>query len=208
MEPVDGLAFIGAHPVGRHNVYVASGDSGHGMTHGTIAGLLLCDLILGRGNPWAQLYDPQRITLRAFTELIQENINVGAQLTDWLKGPDVASIDQIVPGEGAIIKKNRQKIAVYRDAQGAYHQHSAVCPHLGCIVSWNSTEKNWDCPCHGSRFNPYGKVISGPANRGLDHPEDHQVLLNAAALLLESSASLSVNFLGKLLSLGLRVGGN
>jgi glycine/D-amino acid oxidase-like deaminating enzyme/nitrite reductase/ring-hydroxylating ferredoxin subunit len=208
MEPVDGLAFIGAHPVGRHNVYVASGDSGHGMTHGTIAGLLLRDLILGRGNPWAQLYDPQRITLRAFTELIQENINVGAQLTDWLKGPDVASIDQIVPGEGAIIKKNRQKIAVYRDAQGAYHQHSAVCPHLGCIVSWNSTEKNWDCPCHGSRFNPYGKVISGPANRGLDHPEDHQVLLNAAALLLESSGSLSVNFLGKLLSLGLRVGGN
>lgn len=208
MEPVDGLAFIGAHPVGKSNVYVASGDSGHGMTHGTIAGILLRDLILGRNNSWARLYDPSRITLQAFGELIRENINVGAQLTDWLKDADVASLDQIVPGEGATVQSGWKKIAVFRDDQGAYHQCSAVCPHLGCIVAWNSTEKSWDCPCHGSRFDPYGRVINGPANTNLDKPENNQALLNAAALLLESSASLSTNFLGKLLTLGLRVGGN
>lgn len=207
MEPVDGLAFIGPHPVGRQNVYVVSGDSGHGMTHGTIAGMLLRDLILGHNNRWARLYDPSRITLRAFGELIRENINVGAQFTDWLKDADVASLDQIVPGEGATIQSGWKKIAVYRNEQGAYHQCSAVCPHLGCIVAWNSTEKSWDCPCHGSRFDPYGRVINGPANTNLDTPQNYQALINAAALLLESSASLSANFLGKLLTLGLRVGG-
>lgn len=208
MEPVDGLGFIGAHPLGRENIYIVSGDSGHGMTHGTLAGILLRDLILGRSNPWARLYDPSRITLRAFSDLMCENVNVGAQFTDWLKDADMDSIDRIVPGEGATIQTGWRKLAVYRDEHGAYHQCSAVCPHLGCIVSWNSIEKSWDCPCHGSRFDPYGRVIHGPANKNLDKPEDHHALLNAAALLMESSASLSVNFLGKLLNLGLRVGRN
>ena len=204
MEPVDGVAFIGKHPVAKQNVYIASGDSGHGMTHGTIAGILLRDLLLDRQNEWAQLYDPSRITLRALSELIRENVNVGAQFTDWLKDPDVASIDQIAPGQGATLQKDWMKLAVYRDSSGAYHQCSAVCPHLGCIVSWNSTEESWDCPCHGSRFDPYGRVINGPASTNLDSPEQYRALLNAAALLLESSASLSTNFLGKLLTLGIR----
>jgi len=208
MEPVDGLAFIGAHPLGKENIYIVSGDSGHGMTHGTLAGILLRDLILERSNPWARLYDPSRITLRAFTDLACENVNVGAQFTDWLKDADMDSIDRIVPGEGATIQTGWRKLAVYRDEHGAYHQCSAVCPHLGCIVSWNSIEKSWDCPCHGSRFDPYGRVIHGPANKNLDNPEDYHALLNAAALLMESSASLSINFLGKLLNLGLRVGRN
>lgn len=205
MEPVDGLAFIGPHPVGRQNVYIASGDSGHGMTHGTIAGMLLCDLIMGRNNFWSGLYDPSRITLRAFAELARENINVGAQLSDWVKDPDVDSLDQIAPGQGATVQSGWRKLAVYRDESGAYHRRSAVCPHLGCIVSWNSTEKSWDCPCHGSRFDPYGVVINGPANSNLDMPQENRALLNAAALLLESSASLSTNFLGKLLGLGIRM---
>ena len=204
LEPVDGLAFIGAHPLGRQNIYMASGDSGHGMTHGTIAGILLRDLILGRSNRWAQLYDPSRITLRAFTELTRENINAGAQFTDWVKDPDVGSIDQIAPGQGATVQNGWLKLAVYRDENGMYHRRSAVCPHLGCIVSWNSTEKSWDCPCHGSRFDPYGKVINGPANNNLDSPEEYKALLNAATLLLQSSASLSTNFLGKLLGMGIR----
>jgi glycine/D-amino acid oxidase-like deaminating enzyme/nitrite reductase/ring-hydroxylating ferredoxin subunit len=204
LEPVDGLAFIGRHPLGRQNVYMASGDSGHGITHGTIAGILLRDLILGRDNPWAQLYDPSRITLQALGELARENLNVGSQFVDWVKDPDVDSIDQIAPGQGATIQEGWLKVAVYRDENGAYHRRSAVCPHLGCIVSWNSTEKSWDCPCHGSRFDPYGNVINGPANDNLDSPEEYRALLNAATLLLQSSASLSTNFLGKLLGLGIR----
>jgi glycine/D-amino acid oxidase-like deaminating enzyme/nitrite reductase/ring-hydroxylating ferredoxin subunit len=206
LEPVDGLAFIGAYPLGRQNIYIASGDSGHGMTHGTIAGIVLRDLITGRNNSWARLYDPSRITLCAFGELTRENLNVGAQFTDWVKDPDVDSVDQIAPGQGATIQNGWLKLAVYRDEEGNYHRHSAVCPHLGCIVSWNSTEKSWDCPCHGSRFDPYGTVINGPANNNLDSPEEYRALLNAATLLMQSSASLSTNFLGRLLGLGIRVG--
>ena len=176
------------------------------MTHGTIAGILLRDLIMGRSNRWAQLYDPSRITLRAFNELTRENLNVGAQLTDWVKDSDVDSIDQIAPGQGATIQNGWLKLAVYRDEQGNYYRRSAVCPHLGCIVSWNSAEKSWDCPCHGSRFDAYGTVINGPANNNLDSPEEYRALLNAATLLLQSSASLSTNFLGRLLGLGMRLG--
>src|SRR5262249_1593731 len=205
MEPVDGLAFIGKHPVGKQNVYIATGDSGHGMSHRTIARRIPRDLISGNANRWARLYDPSRITIRAFAELTQENLNVAEQLADWVKDPDVASIDQIAPRQGATLQSGWMKLAIYRDEAGAYHRRSAVCPHLGCIVSWNSSEKSWDCPCHGSRFDPYGKVINGPAKDDLAAPENYSPLLNAAALLLESSTSLSTNFLGKLLSLGIRI---
>jgi glycine/D-amino acid oxidase-like deaminating enzyme len=79
MEPVDGLAFIGRNPLDKDNVYIATGDSGIGMTHGTIAGILLCDLIRGRENPWAELYDPSRKTVSAASEFVRENINVAKQ---------------------------------------------------------------------------------------------------------------------------------
>jgi Rieske Fe-S protein len=88
---------------------------------------------------------------------------MAAQYADWVTAGDVASIEQIPFGEGAIIRDGVRKIAVYRDARGESHQQSATCTHLGCIVAWNSTEKTWDCPCHGSRFDKYGKVLNGPA---------------------------------------------
>ena len=167
MEPVDGLAFIGRNPLDADNVYMATGDSGNGMTHGTIAGMLITDLILGRRNPWESLYDPGRITLRASGEFAKENLNVAAQYADWLTKGDVASVDDIPKDSGAVIRRDAAKVAVYRDETGALHERSAVCPHLGCIVKWNPSEKTWDCPCHGSRFSKFGDVINGPANVGL-----------------------------------------
>jgi len=167
METQDFLAFIGRNPMDHENVYVATGDSGMGITHGTIAGMLLSDLILGRTNPWEALYDPSRVTLRAAGDFARENSNVALQYTDWLTGGDVASADDVRPGSGAIVRRGLEKIAVYRDEQGQVHQCLAKCPHLGCVVHWNPAEITWDCPCHGSRFDRYGKVISGPANRDL-----------------------------------------
>lgn len=167
MEPVDGLAFIGRNPMDKENVYVATGDSGNGMTHGTIAGMLLKDLILGRENGWAKLYDPARITLLALPTLAKENLNVALQYTDYITGADVKSVDDIRAGTGAIISKSGTKVAVYRDEEGELHEHSAVCRHLGCIVRWNSFEKTWDCPCHGSRYDSHGHVVNGPANSDL-----------------------------------------
>lgn len=163
MEPVDYMAFIGKNPGTDQHIYIATGDSGNGMTHGTIAGMLLTDLILGRKNPWADLYDPSRKKLRATPEFIRENLNVAAQYADWATAGDVDSTDQIEPGSGAVIRRGARKVAVYKDEQGNVHLRSAICTHLYCIVDWNSMEKTWDCPCHGSRFDPYGKVVNGPA---------------------------------------------
>ncbi|MCE3257957.1 MAG: dependent oxidoreductase [Nitrobacter vulgaris] len=169
MEPVDGVAFIGRNPGDAPNVYVATGDSGMGMTHGTIAGILITDLIVGRECPWTPLYDPSRRTLRTLAEYARENLNVAAQYAaDYATPGDVGSVDDIVPGEGAIVRRRLKKVAVYRDEQGVRHECSAVCTHLGCIVSWNSMEKTWDCPCHGSRFDKDGRVINGPANSDLE----------------------------------------
>jgi Rieske Fe-S protein len=137
------------------------------MTHGTIAGILLTDLILGRPNAWASLYDPGRVTLRALGKYAKEAVNMAVQYGDWLRPGDVASVDQIAKDSGAVIRRGAAKVAVYRDATGELHERSAVCPHLGCIVQWNPAEKTWDCPCHGSRFDRFGSVISGPANVGL-----------------------------------------
>jgi Rieske Fe-S protein len=139
-----------------------------GITHGTIAGILLTDLILGRENPWTSLYDPSRKTLRALDRFVKENLNLAKQYGDWFTGGDVELPEQIAPGSGAVIRHGLTKMAVYRDEQGTIHERSATCTHLGGIVHWNDAEKTWDCPCHGSRFDCLGGVINGPANRDLD----------------------------------------
>ena len=167
MEPVDSLALIGRNPLDHGNVYVATGDSGNGMTHGTIAGLLITDLIMGRSNPWADLYDPSRKTLGAIKEFTSENLNVAAQYADVVTPGEVNDVADIRPGEGAIVRRGIKKVAVYKDENGGLVERPAFCTHLGCVVRWNSTEKTWDCPCHGSRFHQDGHVVNGPAIKPL-----------------------------------------
>jgi glycine/D-amino acid oxidase-like deaminating enzyme/nitrite reductase/ring-hydroxylating ferredoxin subunit len=183
VETIDGLAFIGPNPLDHDNVLIATGDSGMGMTHGTLAGLIVCSHVLGRRNPWADrfdpawadLYHPSRKALGAAAVYLEENLNVAAQyLRDYTTGGEAASPQEVVPGEGAVVRRGLTKIAVYCDARGGLHEMSAVCPHLGGIVHWNAAEKSWDCPCHGSRFDPLGKVINGPANADLDPAEAHR----------------------------------
>ena len=173
LETPDGIAYIGRNPDGAENVFMASGDSGQGMTHGTIAGMLITDLILGRENPWADLYDPKRVSLRAgpVFELAKHNVDVALQFAKGYLSPDTASVDDIAPGEGRVIRRGTQKIAAYRDEEGQLHEKSAVCTHLKCIVEWNGAEKSWDCPCHGSRYDAYGEVINGPAISALEDVE-------------------------------------
>ncbi|MEX2176499.1 MAG: FAD-dependent oxidoreductase [Pirellulaceae bacterium] len=174
METTDGLAFIGPNPGDKENIYVATGDSGMGMTHGTIGGILLTDLIQGRENPWSKIYDPSRKPIwgMAWKEYLVENANVAKEyVVDWIGGGDVSSPDDIATGSGAVLREGLSKVAVFRDNNGSLHRCSAVCTHLGCIVHWNDAEKTWDCPCHGSRFDPLGAVISGPANAPLQKKE-------------------------------------
>jgi glycine/D-amino acid oxidase-like deaminating enzyme/nitrite reductase/ring-hydroxylating ferredoxin subunit len=167
MESLDGLGYIGRNPLDKDNVYVVTGDSGTGMTHGTIAGILLTDLILDRRNPWQKIYDPGRKPVRAAATFARETANMAAQFGDWLKPGEVASPDEIARGSGALLRDGLQMIAAYRDARGELHEMSAVCNHLGCIVHWNAAETTWDCPCHGSRFDKLGRVFNGPANKDL-----------------------------------------
>jgi glycine/D-amino acid oxidase-like deaminating enzyme/nitrite reductase/ring-hydroxylating ferredoxin subunit len=162
-EPVDSLAFIGLDASGKENVYIITGDSGHGMTHGTIGGMLCTDLIIGRPNPWAELYDPDRKSLRSAPDFLRNVGTMVEQLGAHLTGGDIDSADDLQPGQGALVREGLSKIAAYRDDDGTLHKLSATCTHAGCVVEWNPLEKSWDCPCHGSRFDPYGTVLNGPA---------------------------------------------
>lgn len=163
IEPVDSLAYIGRNPGDAANVFIATGDSGHGLTHGTIAGMVLRELLQGRPHPWAELYDPARLKFRGLDTYVEENINTAAQYSDWFSAGDVETTEDIRPGHGAVIRHGLNKIAAYRDDHGHLHCFSASCPHLKGIVHWNEAERTWDCPCHGSRFSRLGKVLNGPA---------------------------------------------
>jgi glycine/D-amino acid oxidase-like deaminating enzyme/nitrite reductase/ring-hydroxylating ferredoxin subunit len=172
LEPVDSLAFIGKNPGADEHIYIVTGSSGNGMTHGTIAGMLLTDLISGTENPWSEIYDPSRISFRSAPEYARQNLNVAEQYSSWLTPGDAGSVDDIPNDSGAVVRRGMRKIAVYKDEAGQVTQCSAVCTHLYCIVDWNDTEKTWDCPCHGSRFDRYGKVVNGPAIADLESAGD------------------------------------
>jgi glycine/D-amino acid oxidase-like deaminating enzyme/nitrite reductase/ring-hydroxylating ferredoxin subunit len=167
LEPADHLAFIGRDPGGAENVYIATGDSGQGMTHSTIAGMLISELVLGRSNEWEKLYEPGRKSLAPgpLKAWIEENADVAAQYVDLVPGVSrgASAEEGLRPGCGTIIQRGASKVAVYRRQDGSLIERSAICTHLGCVVHWNTFEQSWDCPCHGSRFDTDGTVLNGPA---------------------------------------------
>jgi glycine/D-amino acid oxidase-like deaminating enzyme/nitrite reductase/ring-hydroxylating ferredoxin subunit len=167
MEPSDGPAYLGRNPMDDDNVYIITGDSGNGMTHTTLGAMIVTDLIMRRPNPWAAFYDPARKVKHGLTDFVMEQTDTLAHYGDWAKGGEVDSVHEIPAGEGRIMQAGTHKVAVSRDEQGGLHAVSAVCTHLGCVVHWNSGEKSWDCPCHGSRFGMEGEVLHGPAPTAL-----------------------------------------
>ncbi|HYD32120.1 MAG TPA: FAD-dependent oxidoreductase [Azospirillaceae bacterium] len=170
MEPFDGLAYIGRNPGSTGgNIYIATGDSGMGMTHGTIAGMLLTDLIQGRDNPWTTVYDPARKPFSALGTFLKENLDVARQYSHYLRPAEVGNVAEIRPGTGAVVRENGQMVAAYRADDGTVTRLSAVCTHMQCVVQWNPGERTWDCPCHGSRFTTEGALLNGPAVSPLAH---------------------------------------
>jgi glycine/D-amino acid oxidase-like deaminating enzyme/nitrite reductase/ring-hydroxylating ferredoxin subunit len=170
-EPADGLAYIGRHHH-EQGVFVVTGDSGNGLTHGTIAGLIVPALLEGRDHPWAPLYAPDRTRMHGLGTFAAEAARSNAPYADWLRAGDVESLDAIAPGQGATIRRGLHVIAAFRDDAGNCHLRNARCPHLSGVVRWNEVEQTWDCPCHGSRFDPYGRVIHGPAPSDLADPPE------------------------------------
>jgi glycine/D-amino acid oxidase-like deaminating enzyme/nitrite reductase/ring-hydroxylating ferredoxin subunit len=174
MEPADGLGFIGHNPADAPGVFIATGDSGHGLTHGTLAASMLVHLVVGEAHPYASLYDPRRISLRGLPAFAKENFEAARHYIDWIRPSDVSSEDLIGRGEGATMLEHGRRLAVFRDESGTCHRFSAACPHLGGVVHWNAAEKTWDCPCHGSRFDSEGRVVTGPAAFDLSPVEDDE----------------------------------
>ena len=166
-ETPDGLGLIGPTPWNGPNVYIITGDSGMGMTHGTLGAKLVADLALGRSNEWASVYSPSRLMPGALRTILGENFNMVSQFADWLTGGDVNSADDIPKGHGAVVRSGLTKLAVYNDERGERTILSAVCPHMGAIVRWNPGESTWDCPCHGSRFSATGTCLHGPSTADL-----------------------------------------
>jgi glycine/D-amino acid oxidase-like deaminating enzyme/nitrite reductase/ring-hydroxylating ferredoxin subunit len=165
----DRLPYIGKlTPINNH-IYVATAFSLWGMSKGTMAGMLLADLVQGKANSWADLYDSLRATPFVTPESIKNNLEVGIHwIGDRLKGLQNWSTDDVQPGEAQIITLNGNKVGVYKNEIGQVTAVNATCPHLACIVNWNNAEKSWDCPCHGARFTCEGKVIQGPALKDLE----------------------------------------
>lgn len=166
IEPVDSLGFMGKNP-GDENIYIITGDSGNGMTHATLGGMIITDSIRGIPNRWQELYSPSRITLSTAIDFLKEAGNMAVQYMDWIGTPDLQNIADLEPGQGGVLSHGIRKIAVYRDYDNKLSAFNAVCPHLGCIVQWNNDEKSFDCPCHGSRFTHEGKVVNGPSIENL-----------------------------------------
>jgi glycine/D-amino acid oxidase-like deaminating enzyme/nitrite reductase/ring-hydroxylating ferredoxin subunit len=169
MESIDGLPFIGKNSASDH-LYVGTGYAGNGTTFGTLAGLIISDLIIGKPNPWADVYKATRIKpIAGASDFVSENTDVVIHMVeDYFGKKDVGAPREIPTDSGAILEMNGKKVAMYRDEDGDFHAFSAICPHLGCVVHWNSTEKSWDCPCHGSRFKCTGEVVHGPALSNLN----------------------------------------
>lgn len=173
MEPMDSIGYIGRNPKDKDNVFIVTGDSGNGMTHGTIAGLLITDLISGRENPWEKIYDPSRFKLFTAGKTYFKEL-IGGMLEYLKQKPDAESeaLLSIRPGQGKIVEIDGKKFGVYRDNDNLFHMVGAECTHMKCIVKWNNDEQSWDCPCHGSRFTKEGKVLNGPANNDLAYYTD------------------------------------
>jgi glycine/D-amino acid oxidase-like deaminating enzyme/nitrite reductase/ring-hydroxylating ferredoxin subunit len=170
IESPDGLPYIGKS---ADHQYAATGFAGNGLTFGTLAGMMISEAILGRTNPWAELFDPSRKALtRGLWDYLKENVDYPYyMIRDRFAGPDVQSLRAVKRGHGAVLEREGKKVAAYRDPAGKVTLRSAICTHMGCTVAWNPAERTWDCPCHGSRFQPGGDVISGPAEAPLPAAE-------------------------------------
>ena len=167
LDTIDYAGFIGKNP-GSEYIYVATGDSGQGLTHGVMGAILNATLVAGGESKWAELYAPERKPLKAAKNWLIQNSTALKNLAEYVAPGEISSTDELEPGQGAIIREGLKKIAAYRDAKGDVHQHSAACTHLGCHLHWNSFENCWDCPCHGSIFGPNGEVLNAPAISGLN----------------------------------------
>ena len=162
--PADKLPYIGPYTPGSEHLFVAGGFQKWGMTSATIAAAVLADRIAGRANAYAEVFDPNRTTVRAAPAIAKTQLWVARHMVgDRLTPADTRSSADVPAGEARVVRSGLGKVGVYRDEAGIAHGVSLRCTHLGCLLHFNEAERSWDCPCHGSRFDVDGAVLAGPA---------------------------------------------
>jgi len=162
LDTIDYAGFIGRNPR-SNNIYVHTGDSGQGMTHGVVGAMINSALILGREAKWAEVYEPSRKPLAGMSNFLRENMTAVKNFAEYLAPGELSDVSDLKAGHGAIIRQGMSKIAAYRDPSGRLYARSAACTHVGCHLHWNSFETCWDCPCHGSHFAIDGTPLNAPA---------------------------------------------
>lgn len=167
LRSIDQVPYIGRFSPTSKHLYTATGFNAWGITHATVAAVLLSDLIQGKDNDWRKLYTPARVKpVTSAKPFITQGLRSARHLVaDRLTRKPHP--EYLYAGEGRIVRINGKNVAAYKDPDGQLFTVSAICPHMGCVVAWNSAERSWDCPCHGSRFSYTGEVLHGPAVKGL-----------------------------------------
>lgn len=168
-EPVDGFPYIGKLPGSKGKVFTATGFRGNGMIFGTITAQILTDIIVHGKSKYEEIFSPSRIKpVAGFTEFVKETVEVACDFVkDKITAEKIASWEEIKEGEAKVIKHEGESFAVYKEKEGKIHVLKSTCPHVHCEVRWNGAELSWDCPCHGSRFNVNGKMLTGPTVKDL-----------------------------------------
>ncbi|MGB8194574.1 MAG: FAD-dependent oxidoreductase [Chitinophagaceae bacterium] len=172
-EPADGLPYIGHLPGGAQNMWVATGFGGNGMTYSHVAALVFHEIFVARESQYADLFNPNRIKpVAGFTNFVKENADVVTHMIGgYFSHEKLESLAELAPGEAKVVKYEGHRVAIYKDESGKLHAVNPVCPHAKCSVGWNTAEKSWDCPCHGSRFSFDGELLTGPARSDLEKIE-------------------------------------
>jgi glycine/D-amino acid oxidase-like deaminating enzyme/nitrite reductase/ring-hydroxylating ferredoxin subunit len=161
---VDLVPYVGRMPRMRHT-FLATGFNKWGLTNGTVAATLIADAIAGRSHPAHATFDATRIGgPRTIAKAAAANLHVGREFVGgWVGRVRSSSAERLGAGEAGVVDVDGTTVAAHRDLDGVLHAVSATCTHLGCTVRWNGAERSWDCPCHGSRFDLDGSVLTGPA---------------------------------------------
>ena len=169
---LDKIPYIGEFSSLMPNVYVATGYKKWGITSSNVAANILVDKILGKENPYEEVFSSTRL------EPIKNHQEMGNMIKEVTKSLIVEkfklpkeTIEAIQKEEGKIVEVEGKKVGIYKDETGTIFAIKPVCSHLGCELSWNNLEKTWDCPCHGSRFTYQGKSIYTPSIHDLERVE-------------------------------------
>jgi nitrite reductase/ring-hydroxylating ferredoxin subunit len=172
-DPADGLAYIGPLPGNSDQVFVATGFGGNGMTYSHIAASLFTELLNGRSSSYQKLFSPERIKpVAGFASFVKESADVVSEfITRRFQMDKLSELAGLAPEEGKVVKYQKDSLAIFKDEKGEIFALDPVCTHAKCIVTWNQAEKSWDCPCHGTRYNIKGEVLTGPASRNLERME-------------------------------------